>query len=107
MEPGSPEFNKEILSRARRAFPQYYALANAYELQIVDAIVIGHAAMSVVRRAPRDHISGDLRNSVDTVTNSTDHMFMAMVSMMRACSAFHAISQAERDAIEGTLFKVP
>src|SRR5262245_48859381 len=102
----SPEFAAALLNDARAAFPQYYANATPLEVRLLDALVLGHAALTVISNFPRENIVEEMRITVERVGDSVDQLFAAARESLRQCTTFKTIAGSERKEIERLLFTV-
>jgi hypothetical protein len=104
LDPASPGFRSGLLRDARRAFPQFYRVGSEKDVQVMDSLVLGHAAMTILINAPREQLVPQVRAPLELIGDNVDQLFTAMREYVRACPTFNSINVAERLAIERLVF---
>lgn len=100
---GSPEFNA-LLVDARQAFPRFYRIATLGEVELMDGLVLGRAALVVTMNAPRAHAVPEVRASLERVSDFVDQLFANLREGIRTCPAFVTLSAEEKLQIERLVF---
>lgn len=96
----------ELTQSARLSFPSFYATATPLEAELMDALVLAHAAFVIMLNAPREHIEPALRKEVERKTDETERIFTGLRESVRMTHTFKALSIGEQLAIERVVFTV-
>lgn len=95
-----------MVATARRDFAWFYANATPLDATLMDNLVRGIAALTVLINTPREHVAPQIRTHLERTTDAVDQLFAAQREAVRACPTFTALSVAEQHAIERVLFAV-
>ncbi len=100
------KYKADMLREARSAFYDFYLTASPQDAHLMDAVVLGHAAMVVLLNAPREHVAPQVRRPLERVADGVDQLFAASREALRACETFRAVDQQTRDDIESMLLTI-
>lgn len=95
-----------LTQSARLSFPSFYATATPFDADLMDALVMAHAALVVGINAPREHVAPALRAEVERATDGAERVFTGLREAVRLTPTFKALSKREQDEVERVVFTV-
>ena len=106
-DPGSDEFKRDLLKKARAAFPRFYALSTVDDRFHFDGLVFARAAAGMALIIPREPFPHEQRLAMERDSDKAERFFLLQRDRVRACATFAALDPVERGQIEQVMFELP
>ncbi len=107
LESQSDRDKHELLRAARVEFAEFYRTASPYDTILLDGLVMTRAALAVGFMTPRTGLTGPLRGALERVSAKTEQVFTDFRENVRTSATFSALSPAEQQRLQHTLFDIP
>ncbi len=95
-----------ILHAARKNFPNYYAVALAHDVGLLDGLCLTRVALLIGINSPRPRVDVALRFELERTTDATERVFTELREAVRSSATFAVVPEEERIKLEQTIFEV-
>ena len=101
-----PEEGRQRLRQARIDFAGYYGAATTADVEVMDQLVLAHAAYLATVHFRRDEVPEELRRLVERVSFSVGQHFTYFREAVRSSQTFARMEMAGQRRIEDLLLQV-
>ena len=101
-----PEDAQRLLKEARMDFPGFYTLATPADAEVMDQLVLAHAAYLATVQFRRDELPDQVRQQLERLSFTVDQLFTYFREAVRNSQTFARMELAGRRRIEDLLLQV-
>ena len=101
-----PEEGRQRLRQARIDFAVYYGAATPADAEVMDQLVLAHAAYLATVQFRRDEVPDQVRQQLERLSFTVDQLFTYFREAVRSSQTFARMEMAGRRQIEDLLLQV-
>ena len=101
-----PEESRQRLRQARIDFAGFYTLATPADAEVMDQLVLAHAAYVATVQLPRNEVPEELRRQFERLSFTVDQLFTYFREAVRSSQTFARMDPSGQRRIADLLLQV-